>query len=97
MNNKPIEIDGDCQFMQDLHHERRHKMALYNLALAKGQLRLFNKGILPTRSFRLKHVKEYFGMNGNKKVLLDKLTKLQDILKPSNNNNLSNKGDIKND
>ena len=80
MSNKPIEIDGDCQFMQDLHHEQRHKMALYNLALAKGQLRLFNKGIKPTRSFRLKHVNWYFGLTGNKKVLLDKLTLLQDVL-----------------
>ena len=81
MGFKPIEINKDCQFIQDLEHERRHKMALYNLALAKGQLTLFNKGILPTRSFRLKHVKEYFGMNGNKKVMLDKITKLQDVLK----------------
>ena len=80
MSNKPIEIDGDCQFMQDLHHEQRHKMALYNLALAKRQLRLFNKGIKPTRSFRLKHVNWYFGLTGNKKVLLDKLTLLQDVL-----------------
>ena len=79
--SKPIEIDKDCQFMQDLHHERRYKMALYNLAVAKSQLRLFNKGMLPTRSFRLKHVKWYFGMNGNKKVMLDKITKLQDVLK----------------
>ena len=44
---------------------------------------LFNKGILPTRKWRLKHVKWYFGMNGNKKVMLDKITKLQDVLKPS--------------
>jgi hypothetical protein len=94
MNNKPlkkvnpkasaqevIEIDEDCQFMQDLHNKRRHQMALYNLALAKGQLKLFNKGILPTRSFRLKHVKIYFGMTGNKKVMLNKITLLQDVLK----------------
>ena len=81
--DKPIEINKECQFMQDLHHEQRHKMALYNLAVAKGQLMLFNKGILPTRKWRLKHVKWYFGMNGNKKVMLDKITKLQDVLKPS--------------
>ena len=109
MNNKPlkkvntkataqevIEIDGDCQFMQDLHNERRHKMALYNLGVVKGQLTLFNKGILPSRHWRLKHVKEYFGMNGNKEVMLCKITFLQDILKPSNKwltrENLNNKG-----
>tara|TARA_R110002050_G_scaffold289298_1_gene441850 strand:- start:297 stop:551 length:255 start_codon:yes stop_codon:yes gene_type:complete len=80
MSNKPIEINEDCQFMQDLEHERRHKMALYNLALAKGQLMLFNKGIKPSRHWRLKDVKWYFGMDGNKKVMLDKITKLQDVL-----------------
>jgi hypothetical protein len=79
--SKPIEINGDCQFLADLHHEQRHQMALYNLAVAKGQLMLFNKGIKPTRSFRLKHVNWYFGLTGNKKVLLDKLTLLQDVLK----------------
>lgn len=79
--DKPIEIDGDCQFMQDLHHEQRYKMAMYNLTLAKGQLMLFNKGILPSRHWRLKQVNNYFGMTGNKKVLLDKIIKLNNVLK----------------
>jgi hypothetical protein len=79
--NKPIEINKECQFMQDLQHERRHKMALYNLAVAKGQLMLFNKGIKPSRHWRLKDVKWYFGMDGNKKVMLEKVIKLQDVLK----------------
>ena len=77
--NKPIEINEDCQFMHDL--ENNNKIALFNLAVVKGQLTLFNKGILPSRHWRLKHVKEYFGMNGNKEVMLDKITKLQDVLK----------------
>ena len=93
--NKPIEINEDCQFIKDL--ENNNRMALFNLAVVKGQLTLFNKGILPSRHWRLKHVKQYFGMNGNKEVMLDKITKLQDVLKPSNNENLNNKGDIKND
>ena len=79
--SKPIEINEDCQFMQDL--ENNNRMALFNLAVVKGQLTLFNKGILPSRHWRLKHVKQYFGMNGNKEVMLDKITKLQDVLKPS--------------
>ena len=93
--NKPIEINKECQFMQDL--ENNNRMALFNLAVVKGQLTLFNKGILPSRHWRLKHVKQYFGMNGSKEVMLDKITLLQDVLKPSNNENLNNKGDINND
>ena len=77
--NKPIEINEECQFIKDL--ENNNKIALFNLAVVKGQLTLFNKGILPSRHWRLKHVKEYFGMNGNKEVMLDKITKLQDVLK----------------
>ena len=84
--NKPIEINKDCQFMQDL--ENNNRMALFNLAVVKGQLTLFNKGILPSRHWRLKHVKQYFGMNGSKEVLLEKVIKLNDVI----NENLNNKG-----
>ena len=77
--SKPIEINEDCQFIKDL--ENNNGMALFNLAVVKGQLTLFNKGILPSRHWKLKHVKEYFGMNGNKEVMLDKITLLQDVLK----------------
>ena len=84
--SKPIEINEDCQFMQDL--ENNNRMALFNLAVVKGQLTLFNKGILPSRHWRLKHVKQYFGMNGSKEVLLEKVIKLNDVI----NENLNNKG-----
>ena len=84
--DKPIEINEDCQFMQDL--ENNNRMALFNLAVVKGQLTLFNKGILPSRHWRLKHVKQYFGMNGSKEVLLEKVIKLNDVI----NENLNNKG-----
>ena len=77
--NKPIEINKDCQFIHDL--ENNNKIALFNLAVVKGQLTLFNKGILPSRHWRLKHVKQYFGMNGNKEVLLKKVILLNDVLK----------------
>ena len=83
--SKPIEINEDCQFMQDL--ENNNRMALFNLAVVKGQLTLFNKGILPSRHWRLKHVKQYFGMNGSKEVLLEKVIKLNDVINENLNNN----------
>ena len=76
---KPIEINEDCQFMQDL--KNNNKMAIWNLIVIRGQLSLFSKGILPTTGWRLKDVKNYIGMNGNKHVLLEKVIKLQDVLK----------------
>ena len=85
-----IEINEDCQFIKDL--ENNNKMALWNLSIIKGQLKLFSKGIKPNRYWRLKDVKNYIGMSGNKEVLLEKVILLNDLLMPSNNNNLSNKG-----
>ena len=92
MNNKPlkkvkvdapikevIEINEECQFIHDL--ENNNKLALWNLAVVKGQLTLFSKGIKPTRHWRLKDVKNYIGMSGNKEVLLEKVILLQDVLK----------------
>ena len=93
--DKPIEINKECQFIKDL--ENNNKMALWNLTIIRGQLKLFSKGIKPTRHWRLKDVKNYIGMDGNKDVLLEKVILLNDLLMPNNNKNLNNKGDIKND
>ena len=79
--DKPIEINKECQFIKDL--ENNNKMALWNLTIIRGQLRLFSKGIKPTRHWRLKDVKNYIGMSGNKEVLLEKVIKLNDLLMPS--------------
>ena len=89
--DKPIEINKECQFIKDL--ENNNKMALWNLTIIRGQLRLFSKGIKQTRHWRLKDVKNYIGMSGNKEVLLEKVIKLNDLLMPNNNKNLNNKGD----
>ena len=70
-NNKPIEIDGDCQFMQDLNNNAT--MARYNVIVVKGQLQLFSKGIKPNRHFRLKDIKRYFGITGNTETLINKI------------------------
>ena len=93
--DKPIEINKECQFIKDL--ENNNKMALWNLTIIRGQLKLFSKGIKPNRHWRLKDVKNYIGMSGNKEVLLEKVIKLNDLLMPNNNKNLNNEGDIKND
>ena len=85
-----IEINEECQFIKDL--ENNNRMALWNLSIIRGQLKLFSKGIKPNRHWRLKDVKNYIGMSGNKEVLLEKVILLNDLLMPSNNNNLSNKG-----
>ena len=49
-NNKPIEINGDCKFMSDL--TANPTIARYNLIVVTGQLKLYSKGIKPSRHFR---------------------------------------------
>ena len=87
-NNKPIEIDGDCQFMQDLNNNAT--MARYNVIVVKGQLQLFSKGIKPNRHFRLKDIKRYFGITGNTETLITKINAIDKVIQDTIN--LSNKG-----
>jgi hypothetical protein len=77
--NKPININGDCQFLKDLNNNQQ--MAMWNLITTKGAVKLWTKGIKPNRHWKITDVKKYFGMNGNAEVLHEKLVKLHEILK----------------
>lgn len=92
MQNKTIVnmVEG-CQFMKDLEKQTNQiegaKFALYNLAVCVGQVKLFSKGIKPSRHWRLKDVKNYFGLSGGTDKILAQLEQLQTII---NDINLSN-------
>ena len=75
---KPIEINEDCRFLKDL--ENNQQMAIYNLITSKGAVKLWTKGIKPSRHWRITDVKNYFGMNGNAETLQKKLETLHKIL-----------------
>ena len=94
-NNKPIEINGDCQFCSDL--SKNSKIAIYNLIIVKGQLQLFSKGIKPSRHFRLKDIKSYFGVTGNLESITSKINAISGVVEEvvkgvKNNKHLTNKG-----
>ena len=92
MQNKTIVnmVEG-CQFMKDLEKQSNQiegaRFALYNLAVCVGQVKLFSKGIKPNRHWRLKDVKNYFGLSGGTNKILAQLEQLQTII---NDINLSN-------
>ena len=88
LNNKPIEINGNCQFIQDLNNNST--MARYNVIIVKGQLQLFSKGIKPNRHYRLKDIKRYFGITGNTETLINKINAIDKVIQDTIN--LSNKG-----
>ena len=92
MSNKPIEINEDCQFIQDL--KNNNKLAMWNLIVIKGQLSLFSKGIKPTRYWRLKDVKNYFGLSGGTSSILEQLESIKsNIDNIVNDINLTNERD----
>jgi hypothetical protein len=58
-----INIDENCQFLKDLEANNGGiNRGMWNLITSKKDLALFCKGIMPTRNWRLKHVKKYFGL-----------------------------------
>ena len=79
-----VNMQEDCQFLKDLEAQDNpdgaSRMALYNLAVSVGQVKLFSKGIKPNRHWRLKDVKYYFGLVGGTDKILSQLEQLQDII-----------------
>ena len=75
---KPIEINEDCKFLKDC--TENPTMAMYNLITSKGAVQLWTKWIKPNSNWKISDVKWYFGMNGNKDVLLKKLELLHKVL-----------------
>ena len=73
-----VNMQENCEFLKDL--DAGNKMALYNLAVSVGQVKLFSKGIKPSRHWRLKDVKYYFGLVGGTDKILSQLEQLQDII-----------------
>ena len=72
-------MNGDCMFIIEL--EETPHIAIWNLITSIGALKLWNKGIKPSRHWKISQVKKYFGMNGNKELLLAKLETLNKIIK----------------
>ena len=52
--------------------------AHWNLLCSIRDMRLWCRGIKPHRFWKVTHVKEYFGVRGNKQSVLDQLLKMQE-------------------
>ncbi len=82
-----VNMNENCQFLKDLETPNNFggtNKALYNLAVCTGQVKLFSQGIKPTRYWRLKDVKNYFGLTGGTDKILSQLQQLQTIIKDIN-------------
>ena len=81
---KPIQINGDCQFLKDLETPNPVNKGVYNLMITKRDLSLYSKGIKPHRKWKISDVKKYFGINGNKETLLNKINLLHEVVLGNN-------------
>ena len=82
-----VNMREDCQFLKDVNGVENFgglSKGLYNLIVCKGQVKLFSKGIKPTKNWRLKDVKRYFGLSGGTDKVLAQLIQLQTIIKDIN-------------
>ena len=80
-----IQIDQDCKFLKDIESSSTAFMGtnrgIYNLLTTIGALKLWTKGIKPSRQFKIRNVKLYFGITGNAETLLYKLETINKIIK----------------
>ena len=78
-----INMIDNCDFLIDLKEGSKcgnMPKALWNLAICKGQVKLFSQGIKPSRHWRLKDVKKYFGLSGGTNSILAQLEQLDRVL-----------------
>lgn len=72
-----FEQDKANHFMYgDSNGSRPMSRAYWNLVVSIRDVGLFCKGIAPNRHWRLKHVKEYFGLKGGKQKIYDQLNEM---------------------
>ena len=61
-------------------------IGIYNLLISIRDLKLYKAGIKPHKGWRLKHVKEYFGIIGNADTVLEFLEMYRTELEQSKSN-----------
>ena len=80
-----VSMNENCQFLKDINSLDTSFMGmnkgLYNLMIARGQVKLFSKGIKPTQKWTLKSLKMYFGIKGNTQSILNQLNTLNQIIR----------------
>lgn len=79
-----VVMDENCQWLKDIDSSNRCgdnvNIGVYNLIVSTRDLKLFTKGIKPHRNWKLKDVKNYFGLRGDKHKILKSLQVLDKII-----------------
>ena len=70
-----FEIDWDKKMIINGYESNK---GYYNLCITIRDLGLWSKGLKPHRNYRLKDVKNYFGLTGSAETMLQRLTDFRD-------------------
>ena len=82
LNDYPSVFKPDTNFWYDFFHyiesdKQKTNLAKYNLIVSKRDISLWTKlNVKPHRGWKVSQVKEYFGIKGSKKTLLENFTKV---------------------
>lgn len=68
--------EGRTTFVGYTEGGRDINRAIVKLTFDVGAMRMFCKGIVPSRNFRLKDIKYFYGVKGNKQKVYDSLLAL---------------------
>ena len=79
-------IDTDTQFIKDFDNWMTKgggiNRAIYNLIISKRDIALFCVGMKPNAQWRLKDLKAYFGIKGNKEKCKEQIAVLTELFIP---------------
>ncbi len=78
------DIQHDTRFIEDLNKSLRinttnSNMGTYNLIVSKRDIGLFCTGMKPHKNWKLKDLKEYFGLKGKKEKCKAQIDFLSDL------------------
>ncbi len=77
MENYKTQFELDWEKPMSINGMESNK-GYYNLVVTIRDLKLFSRGLKPHRFWRLKDVKNYFGIKGNTKTILKRLEDFRD-------------------
>ena len=85
---KELKIATESQFLTDFDTQltlngAKSNRAVWNLICSRRDVKLWQVGMKPHRGWKITDVKNYFGIKGNKNVIVEKIEYLCEMFLPS--------------
>tara|TARA_R110000822_G_scaffold58728_1_gene146773 strand:+ start:1003 stop:1290 length:288 start_codon:yes stop_codon:yes gene_type:complete len=84
---RQLKVGTDTQFIEDFNRSTslngaKSNIATWNLIVTRRDVKLYQVGMKPHRGWKITDVKNYFGIKGNKDVIVEKIEALCKIFIP---------------